>query len=175
MSQQLFQIVKDLAWSLGSATFIILFVLAVAYRSVRIGLISVVPNVFPLVATGALLVVLGEPLFIASVCAFTVCLGIAVDDTIHFLSRYEQMLAESADVNDAIRKTYLSVGTPMVMTTVILVSGFATVLMSDLPAHRTFGAMASATIGTAIVGDLVALPAMLATFGKRKEPSVMPQ
>jgi hypothetical protein len=166
-SRHLYQIVEDLTWSLGTATIIILVVLAVVYRSPRIGLISVVPNMFPLVATGALLVVAGEPLFISSVCAFTVCLGIAVDDTIHFLSRYQQELARSATVDDAIRGTYLSVGTPMVMTTLILVAGFATVLLSDLPAHRIFGAMACATIASAILGDLFALPALLATFERR--------
>lgn len=168
MSRNLFQIANDLATSLGTATVIILVVLAVMYRSPRIGMISVIPNMFPLVATGALLVLMGEPLYIASVCAFTVCLGIAVDDTIHFLSRYQQERAASHDVDQAIRRTYLSVGTPMVMTTLILISGFATVMLSDLPAHRTFAAMACATIGAAILGDLFALPALLATFEKRE-------
>jgi len=163
-ARELYQIVLDLITSLGAASGIILVVLAVVYRSVRIGLISVIPNMFPLVATGTLLVLMGEPLFISSVCAFTVCLGIAVDDTIHFLSRYRQEVQLDDDVDNAVRRTFLHVGTPMLMTTVILVTGFGTVLFSDLPAHRIFGAMACATISTAIIGDLIALPALLATL-----------
>ena len=165
-ARDLYQVVIDLTTSLGTASAIILVVLAVVYRSIRMGLISVVPNMFPLVATASLLVLMGEPLFMSSVCAFTVCLGIAVDDTIHFLSRYRQELAEDGNREDAIRRTVMHVGTAMLMTTIILVSGFAAMLLSDLPAHRIFASMACATIGSAIVGDLIALPALLSWLDK---------
>lgn len=167
-ARNLYQIVIDLATSLGVASIIILVVLAIFYRSLRIGLISVVPNMFPLVATATLLVVMGEPLYMSSVCAFTVCLGIAVDDTIHFLSRFRQEVAIDGDTENAIRRTFQHVGTAMVMTTVILVSGFMAMLLSDLPAHRIFAAMACATIGSAIVGDLIALPALLSCFANEE-------
>lgn len=170
-ARELYQIVLDLITSLGAASGIILVVLAFVYRSIRIGVLSVIPNMFPLVATGTLLVLMGEPLFISSVCAFTVCLGIAVDDTIHFLSRYRQEMKMDGDVDNAVRRTFMKVGTPMLMTTVILVTGFGTVLFSDLPAHRIFGAMACATISGAIIGDLVALPALLATLETRRKGS----
>lgn len=168
ISRDLFQIVSDLKTSLGTASVIILFVLAIVYRSVRIGLISVVPNLFPLAATGGLLVALGQTLDMASVCAFVVCLGIAVDDTIHFLSRFKQELEIDGDVPNAIRRAFVGVGSALLMTTVILVSGFATMLMSDLPGHRTFAAMACTTITAAVVGDLIALPALLSCFYKPK-------
>jgi hypothetical protein len=77
--RNLYQIVVDLAASLGSAAVIIFIVLAIVYRSIRIGLISIIPNMFPLALTGAFLVVTGQALELVSVCAFTVCLGIAVD------------------------------------------------------------------------------------------------
>jgi predicted RND superfamily exporter protein len=165
-ARNLYQIVVDLATSLGAASIIILVVLAVVYQSIRIGLISVIPNMFPLAATAAMLVVIGEPLYMASVCAFTVCLGIAVDDTIHFLSRFRQELAVDGNRDNAIRRTFQHVGAAMVITTIILISGFAAMTVSDLPAHRIFAAMACATIGTAILGDLIALPALLAQFTK---------
>ncbi len=84
---------KDLASSLGGEAFIILVLLGLAYRSVRLGLIAFVPNIFPLAVTGAALVLFKQPLELVSVCAFTVCLGIAVDDTIHFLTRYKEELS----------------------------------------------------------------------------------
>ena len=82
--KNLFQIVVDLAASLGTAAVIIFIVLTLVYRSLKIGLISIIPNLFPLALAGSYLAITGQSLEIVSVCAFTVCLGIAVDDTIHF-------------------------------------------------------------------------------------------
>lgn len=165
-SRNLYQIVVDLTRSLGTASIIIFFVLFIVYRSLRIGLVSLIPNIFPLVVTAMVLVVTKHPLDMSSVCAFVVCLGIAVDDTIHFLTRYRAEVEVDGDVRAAIRRTFLGVGTALVMTTVILVCGFATVTFSDLPAHRTFAIMACSTIGAALIGDMIALPALLATFAR---------
>ena len=164
--RDLYKIVLDLARSLGTASIIIFIMMALAYRSLRIGLISVVPNLFPLVVTATVLVLMGLPLEIASVCSFTVCLGIAVDDTIHFLTRFRSELEQSQDLQHAIRRSFVGVGTAMVITTLIMMVGFGTVLGSDMPSHRSFSAMAVSTIGSALIGDLLFLPALLARFGK---------
>jgi predicted RND superfamily exporter protein len=168
ISRDLYQIVTDLRSSLAAASAIILMVLSLAYRSLRIGLVAVVPNLFPLVMTAALLLWSGSPLDMSSVCAFVVCLGIAVDDTIHFLSRFQQELAIDGDVEAAIRRAFIGVGAALVMTTVILCTGFGTMLWSELPGHRTFAAMAVSTIAAALVGDLVALPALLSCSYPRR-------
>jgi len=149
------------------AAGIILVVMGLAYRSLRIGLISVIPNLFPLAVTASLLVLLGRPLEITSVCAFTICLGIAVDDTIHFLSRFRYELAVDGDVNAAIQRSFVRVGTALILSSVVLVSGFGTVLTSQMPGHQVFAGMACATIAAALVGDLVILPAILACFTPR--------
>lgn len=172
-SRDLTRIVRDLINSLLSASLVIFVVMAVAFQSLRLGLISIVPNLFPLSATGAILVLVGHPLDIASVCSFVVCLGIAVDDTIHFLSRYQVELAgenELGNHDNAIRRSFFGVGTAMIVTTIVLVAGFSTVLTSDLPAHRTFASMACSTIGTALIGDMIFLPALLALFARNKPP-----
>lgn len=162
--QNLHQIVVDLASSLGSAAFIIFVVLMIAYRSVRLGMIAVIPNVFPLAITGTFLVLAGQSLEIVTVCAFTVCLGIAVDDTIHFLTRYQEERARLPH-RAAIRQAFTGVGTALIMTTVVLVTGFSTVVFSDLRDQRIFSAMGVLTISTALWGDLVFLPALLARYG----------
>lgn len=167
--RNLHRIVTDLASSLGTAALIIFVVMALAYRSVRLGLITIIPNLFPLVATGAMMVWLDHPLEIASVCSFTVCLGIAVDDTIHFLTRFQEEMRSEADVSAALARSFMDVGSAMVITTTILVTGFGTVLTSDLPGHRYFAAMAVSTISAALIGDLIFLPALLATFSGRKK------
>ena len=154
------RMVIDLMKSLALASVIILVVMGLVYRSVRIGLIAIVPNLFPLAATGAMLAFFGVPLVIETVCAFTICLGIAVDDTIHFLSRYRAECKLAGDGDVAIRESFIKVGSPLVVTTVLMVTGFATVLWSELPGFRMFGAMACATLAAAFVADLVILPAL---------------
>lgn len=163
--RNLYQIVVDLRNSLGSASLVIFAILMIAYQSVRLGLIAVIPNVFPLAATGAFLVLTGQSLEIVSVCAFTVCLGIAVDDTIHFLTRYQEEQAHGSHV-EAIQRAFTGTGTALIMTTIVLIAGFMTVLSSDLRDQRIFAAMGSLTIGTALFGDLIFLPALLACFGR---------
>ena len=165
--ENLFQIVIDLATSLGTAVLIIFAVLAVVYRSLRIGLISLIPNLFPLAVSGLYLAVTGQALEIVTVCAFTVCLGIAVDDTIHFLTRYQEELEECADESVAIRKAFTGVGTALILTTIVLVTGFSTVLFSDSRDHYIFASMGMITLSAALFADLVFLPALLARFGSR--------
>ncbi|MCA9035377.1 MAG: MMPL family transporter [Planctomycetaceae bacterium] len=166
--KNLYQIVVDLAASLGTASIIILFVLALAYRSLRIGLISIVPNMFPLAVAGTWLVLAGYNLEMVSVCAFTVCLGIAVDDTIHFLTRFEEERRLAPDLDTAIRKAFTGVGVALVMTTTVLVAGFSTVAFSDSRDHHIFATMGGLTIAAALFGDLIILPAMLSCFAPRK-------
>ncbi|MEZ6133216.1 MAG: efflux RND transporter permease subunit [Planctomycetaceae bacterium] len=171
--RNLYQIVVDLAKSLGTASVIIFLVLSVVYRSIRLGLISIIPNMFPLVLTGAYLAVAGYNLEIVMVLNFTVCLGIAVDDTIHFLTRYQE---ESERVNDqdlAIRNAFTGVGTALIMTTTVLVAGFSTVTFSESRDHQIFATMGALTIGSALFGDLVFLPALLGCFAPRK--STLPE
>ena len=164
--ENVYKIVADLAISLGTATLIIFLILSLVYRSLRIGLISFVPNLFPLAFAGLFLVLTGTPLEVVAVCAFTVCLGIAVDDTIHFLTRFEEERYAGHGKDEAIRRAFTGVGTALIMTTVVLVSGFGTVLFSDSRDHFVFAAMGSITIGSALFADMVFLPALLSRFIK---------
>lgn len=166
--RNLYQIVVDLAASLGVASLIIFAILALVYRSLRIGLISIVPNCFPLAVAGTWLAVSGQSLEVVTVCAFTVCLGIAVDDTIHFLTRFMEERKRTDDDEEAIRKAFTGVGTALIMTTIVLVAGFSTVLLSDSREHFIFASMGAITLTAALFADLVFLPALLAKFVKRK-------
>jgi predicted RND superfamily exporter protein len=163
--QNLYRIVVDLATSLGAASLIIFVVLGIVYRSLRIGLISIIPNMFPLVLTGAGLVLFDQGLEMVSVCAFTVCLGIAVDDTIHFITRYLECRDESENNEMAIHRAFVGVGTALITTTLVLVAGFGTVLFSDSREHLIFASMGIATFLSALFADLVFLPALLSHFG----------
>ncbi len=165
--RNLYQIVVDLAASLGTASVIIFGVLAFVFRSVRIGLISVVPNTFPLALAGAWLVVSGYNLEVVMVCCFTVCLGIAVDDSIHFLTRYQEELEVTPNIDQAIRRAFTGVGTALIMTTLVLVAGFSTVMFSGNRDYYIFAAMGTITISAALLADLIFLPPLLARFAPK--------
>jgi predicted RND superfamily exporter protein len=175
--RDLYQVVMDLTTSLGTAFVIIVLVLAVAFKSLRIGLISIVPNALPLAAAATYLVIVGQPLEIVSVCAFTICLGIAVDDTIHFIARYREeshatarqsgdLAGDTASRAVLIERAFHGVGTGLIMTTIVLVTGFSSVLSSETRDHRVFASLGIITLVTALLCDLFLLPALLAYFDR---------
>jgi predicted RND superfamily exporter protein len=168
--RDLYHVVMDLARSLGTAAVEILVVMVVAFRSVRLGLIAIVPNMLPLAAAAVWMVLTGQPLDITRVCALTICLGIAVDDTIHFLSRYRFELAQGLPRLEAIRQAFAEVGTGMIMTTIVLVVGFSSVLISDNRDHRAFAMLGVVTLSIALVCDLFCLPALVAVFDREPAP-----
>jgi predicted RND superfamily exporter protein len=118
--------------------------------------------------TSAYLVLAGYNLEIVMVCNFTVCLGIAVDDTIHFLTRFREELPHSVSKDEAIRRAFTGVGTALIMTTAVLVAGFSLVTLSDSRDHRIFATMGAITITAALFCDLVFLPALLSIFAADK-------
>lgn len=172
--RNLYTIVTDLTASLGSAALIIFAVLAVAYRSLRLGLIAIVPNVLPLLASAAYMVITKQPLEVVSVCCFTICLGIAVDDTIHFMSRYLEEFKHGGSHASVIQRSFREVGTGMMMTTIVLVAGFSSVVTSDTRDHRVFGVLGVITLVTALLCDMFLLPALLAYFDKPRKLTMEP-
>jgi hypothetical protein len=162
--QHVYQIVTDLATSLGTASIVIWLILTVVYRSFRIGLISIVPNLFPLVATGAMLFLSGQHLELVTVCVFTICIGIAVDDTIHFLTRYLEETAAGGEHEESIQRAFTGVGSALVMTTIVLVTGLMTAVFGDARDARLFGIMGAITLTSALFADIFFLPALLKQF-----------
>ena len=113
------------------------------------------------------LALLGLELQATSVIAFTVCLGIAVDDTIHYLTRYRRELALCGDVSEAAVRAFLGVGRALVVTTAVLIGGFGVMLLSQIPTTQLFGLIGVVGLLAALLGDLVLLPAMLVTFHRK--------
>ena len=140
--------------------------MVVAFRSRRLVLIAIIPNMLPLAAAAGWMVATGQPLDIVSVCALTICLGIAVDDTIHFLSRYRFELDQGLEKTEAIRQAFAEVGTGMIMTTIVLVAGFSSVLVSESRDHRDFASLGIVTLGIALLCDIFCLPALVKVFDK---------
>ncbi len=103
---------------------------------------------------------------------FSVCLGIAVDDTIHLVSRFQRELRACGDVDEAWRRSVMTVGSALVTTTAVLLVGLAIPLTSEVPGNRMFAWLSCTAIGSALLGDLILLPAMLACFVRNKKDSI---
>jgi predicted RND superfamily exporter protein len=134
---------------------------------IRFDLHGLSPNAFPLAVTGAAMLWLGLPLHLSSVAVFCVLLGIAVDDTIHYLVCYRREKEEGQPTEDALWRTTVRVGRPIVTTTLILIFGFGIVMLSPIPAIRLFSALLCLGFLLALCGDLVVLPALLACTAGR--------
>ena len=156
-------IVDDLTKSLRQAALVIFVVIAIALKSFRLGLFSLIPNLLPLVFTAGLMVAFNLPLHFTTATVFCVCLGIAVDDTIHFLVRFRREELTQGDLQTAIFRTYSKVGSALVVTTIVLSAGFAVVGLSGIPSIRLFAALLIFGMVSALLADLVFLPSQLAS------------
>lgn len=164
--------IELLARSLALAGAVIFVTLVVAFRSLRLGVVSLAPNALPLLAVVAWLVAAGRPLQYTSMTVLVVALGIAVDDTIHVLSAFRRLREGGQDSPRAARGAVRQVGPAVVLTTALLVAGFGTLLTSSLPNVRLFGGLACLAFVVALLGDLLLLPSLLSmTPGRRpREP-----
>ncbi|MCA9263145.1 MAG: MMPL family transporter [Planctomycetales bacterium] len=160
MTRDFQQLVKDLLWSIALATVLIFGLMTVLFRSLRMGLLSAVPNAFALLGAAACLYLTDTPVQFASIICFTICLGISVDDTIHYLTRFLRMRREMAEERAAIAAV-IRVGPAIFVTTVVFLVGFGTVMLSPIPVLKTFSWLACLSLVLALVGDLLVLPACM--------------
>lgn len=152
--------VRDLFLSLITASVVIFLLISLLFRSIRIGLISSLPNLFPLVMTMGWMKWRGYELTAGNVVVFAIGLGIAVDDTIHFLSRFRDE-RRTHNVADSIHHTLRSSGKAIVLTTILVVSGLSVLVFSEFLPTVRFAELTAITMLTALPGDLLLLPAML--------------
>jgi len=163
--------VNELLVSLFMATVIIIFVLALFFRSVTLGLVSVVPNITPLIVTLGYMGIRGYDLNVANVTVFAIGLGIAVDDTIHFLSRYRDEFSADGKVLSAISRTARGSGTAIVLTTILIIGGMAVLLSSSFIPTKRFAELTIVTMMAALAGDLLMLPAIIGLVSRDRTPN----
>lgn len=162
------QIIEDSANSLLLSSVVIVATMMVAFRSVRLGLICLIPTLFPLAAIAAGLVVLGEPLRLAGAMTFSICLGLADDNTIHFVSRFRHELARGYDVLQATTRSLNVCGRAMIVMAITLAAGLLPLAIGRIPPVQTFAKLTIAALLASLLGDLVILPSLLVCFAKRR-------
>jgi predicted RND superfamily exporter protein len=157
-----------------TAALAILAVLLVYLRSFRMALYSIIPNLLPMVATAAVLVMSGRPLQLTTSIVFSIAIGIAVDDTVHFLNALRRHLASEASPVDAVLDSIRSVGSAIVISTILLLIGFGTLTLSSVPPIYSVGVYAGVTIFVAMLGDLYLLPSLVILFERPRKSYPVP-
>ncbi|MEM1417565.1 MAG: MMPL family transporter [Myxococcota bacterium] len=159
-------VVGDLLGSLLTAIGIIFVLLSLLFRSLRLGLLSIPPNVIPLVATMAYMVVRDIPLNAATVIIFSISLGLAVDGSIHVLARFrEETRVRGFHSHPALIRAARGTGRAIVISSVTLMGGFAVLLMSNFVPVRRFGELIAVTVASCLLATLVVQPALLQIAG----------
>lgn len=153
------RLIESLRLGLYATIASITLLIGLVYRSWRIGLVALVPNMIPILGVEAWLVLTGRDLTIMNVIALTVAFGIAVDDTLHMLNRFQ--LAKGPDVPARVEAALAHAGPPMTATTLILVGGLLVTGFSALPGVALYGFLIALAVLLALLADLFLLPALL--------------
>ena len=138
--------------------------MCLVFRSLRVGLIAMVPNLSPVILTLGVMGATGIPLDYNKIFIAVVAIGIAVDDTIHLLSRFHYEFERTGSYEEALRASMEDVGRALFITSVALVLGFLCLTFSVMASSITFGVLLSVTIVVALVADFLLMPALVLTF-----------
>lgn len=164
-------IVDSQVQSLALACGVIFAILLVVFRSISLGLLSLVPNILPIVFNLGLMGWLGIPLNTATAIISAVAIGIAVDDTIHFIHQYQEELRNGLSPHPAVLAALEKKGRAIVGTSLILMGGFGVLVLSSFVPTIQFGFLCSMIMLFALVSDLFVLPALILVSKKALAPA----
>jgi uncharacterized protein len=169
---------RNLALNIGQGLLLsFLFIMAIVYylfRSFKIVIISLIPNMIPLLMLGGLMGWFGISMKISTAVLFTIAFGIAVDDTIHFLAQLRVERNKGYDLSLAVRNAFINSGKPIVITSIILCSGFLVLALSSFMATRLIGLLTAFVMVVALLGDLLLLPTLF-NLKERNSKSAPPK
>ncbi len=160
-------VVRSQVTSFAFAFIVIFALLALLFRSARMALLAVPANLLPLFVTLGVMGFAGIRLDVATVTIAAIVLGLVVDDTTHFLYRFRELLRESGDPEEAVRGTLATTGVAMAVTTLVLVLGFGVLGLATVKSVAYFGLLSATAMASALLADVVLLPALLVTIRPR--------
>ena len=159
--------VRNLGISIALAICVIAAMMALLFRSARMVLIALLPNLFPLLFTAGVMGWAGIPIKPSTILVFSIAFGISVDDTIHFLAKYRQELnLKKWNIKQAVILALKETGVSMMYTSIVLFFGFLMFAMSEFDGTRSLGLLVSITLGVAMFTNLLLLPSLLLAFEK---------
>ena len=155
-------LVNNLILSLSLAILLISIFMAYMFRSFRMIIVSLIPNLIPLLITAGLMGYLGVPIKPSTILVFSIAFGISVDDTIHFLAKYRQELqANHWKIRKSVYAALRETGVSMFYTSIVLFFGFSVFIISNFGGTVALGALVSATLLFAMLANLLLLPSLL--------------
>ena len=155
-------LVNNLILSLSLAIFLISVFMAYMFRSFRMIIVSLIPNLLPLLITAGLMGYLGVPIKPSTILVFSIAFGISVDDTIHFLAKYRQELqANHWRIKKSVYAALRETGVSMFYTSIVLFFGFSVFIISNFGGTVALGALVSGTLLFAMLANLLLLPSLL--------------
>lgn len=157
MSATIFSMAESYVIAAGVITVMMILLIG----NLRIGLVSMLPNLTPIILTLGLMGWLGLPLDLFTMLIGSIAIGLAVDDTIHFMHNYRRYHHDTGDVKQAVRKTLLTTGRAMMVTTIVLAIGFFLYMGANLSNLVNFGLLTGFTIIMALLADLFMAPALM--------------
>ena len=160
---------NSLIYGLLLSIGVVSVIMGLVFRSFRMVLISLLPNTIPLIFIAAIMGYLGIEVKTSTSIIFTIAFGIAVDDTIHLLGKFKFELMKGKSVPEALKHSFIVTGKAMVLTTLILCSGFLLLLFSTFMGTFNMGFLLGITLFVALILDLTLLPLLILAF--YKEPS----
>ena len=143
------------------------FMMMIILGSVRLGLISMIPNLAPIIMGLLIMYIADIPLDMFTLLIGSIAIGLAVDDTIHFMHNFRRYYLETKDSEEAIRHTFFTTGKAMVITTIVLSLGFYAYLMANMISVQNFGLLTGSVIILALLSDLLLAPALMIVVAKR--------
>lgn len=169
-------LIENLLRSLVIAFFVIAVIMGLLFRSFRMVVISLVPNLLPLLMVAGMMGYFNIPLKPSTALVFGVAFGIAVDDSIHFLARYRLARRSGDSIRNAVLNSYDDTGVSMIYTSIILFLGFVCFTASNYGGTQALGLLTSITLAIAMFSNLVLLPSLLLTFDREDgEPPIGPE
>lgn len=165
-------LIENLAYSLLLAFVIIALLMALTFKNFKMIVISLIPNVIPLLFTAGIMGFTGIPLKMSTLLVFSIALGISVDNTIHYLARYRlQMRLYDNDVEKSVTGAIKETGPSMVYSASILICGFLIFAFSSFGGTKVVGVLVPATLLISLITNIVVLPTLVLTFFKKRKQS----
>jgi predicted RND superfamily exporter protein len=161
-------LVENTVWDLLISVLVIGIIMGIVYKSWRMVPLTIIPNLFPLLLVAGIMGLTGIPLKVSTSIIFNIAFGIAVDDTIHFLARVKSFLNEGLSVQYAVKRTFLTTGKAMIVTTLILSAGFTTLIFSQFLGTYYIGLLVSLTLFIALFAELIYSPLIILYFFRNK-------
>ena len=154
------KIVYSLAWSILLAVFVITLIMAGLFKSFKMAFIALLPNLIPLLIVGGVMGFAGVDIKPSTAVIFTIALGIAVDDTIHYLARFRIEYLRRKALLPSLTATTVRTGRAIIVTSLILIAGFGTLISSAFTSTAMMGILICTTIFGALLADLFVLPSL---------------